>query len=152
MEVAIGSRVLEIGCGAGRVTQWLCKAVGENGSVLGIDLQKSMIKKAEKKLAKAGLSNYRIESGNFLEMNFGSTRFDQVVMVTVLGEIPQRQEVLSNVCSLLKKEGRLSICEVIPDPCYISHKTLQETCLQSNFLLVNSDKKPLCYVANFAKT
>ena len=41
-----GDRVVEPGCGSGRLTEHLARAVGNNGHVLAVDISRGMIDKA----------------------------------------------------------------------------------------------------------
>lgn len=151
MRVQPGERVLEIGCGAGRVTKWMCQAVGNQGFVLGVDVQKSMIRQARRKLKDIDSSRYDLRCGEFLEVQLDAKKYDRIVLVTVLGEIPQTQKVLQKINLLLKTDGVLSICEVIPDPCYITFAKLSKVCLGGGLKLSSHRKRLLCYTANFIK-
>ena len=55
--VAVGERVLEVGCGTGAFTVPLAGAVGERGDVLGADIAAAMLASARKRLVEAGLRN-----------------------------------------------------------------------------------------------
>jgi ubiquinone/menaquinone biosynthesis C-methylase UbiE len=115
-----GMRVLDAGCGPGRVTIPLAQAVGPQGKVDAIDIQTRMLRRARGKAEAAGLANIR-----FLEMaieagKLESNHYDRAVLVAVLGEIPDRQSALREIYRSLKPGGTLSISEIVMDPHYQS--------------------------------
>jgi SAM-dependent methyltransferase len=57
--VSAGERVIDVGCGCGATTLALAKAVGANGSVLGVDVSEKMLGRASERAA--GLPNVRFE-------------------------------------------------------------------------------------------
>ena len=65
----------------------------------------------------------------FLQVGIGEGRlsnnqYDRAVLVTVLGEIPDRERALNEIFGLLKPGGILSITEIVFDPHYQSRKTV----------------------------
>jgi SAM-dependent methyltransferase len=73
--VALGERVLEIGCGTGATTVPLAEAVGPRGRVVGVDISEPMLAGARQRVADSGLGNislvqadaqvHRLEAGGF---------------------------------------------------------------------------------------
>jgi SAM-dependent methyltransferase len=55
-----GARVMDIGCGPGRVTIPLARAVGPDGEVLALDVQAAMLARVAEKGAKEGIANVRL--------------------------------------------------------------------------------------------
>ena len=124
-----GMQVLDIGCGPGRVTLPAARVVGDAGHVIAMDIQEGMLSKAKKKAEAAGLRNITylhacVGSGK-LEIN----KFDRVLLVTVLGEIPDQAAALREIFKALKPGGILSITEIIFDPHFQrKSKVLARTC------------------------
>jgi 2-polyprenyl-3-methyl-5-hydroxy-6-metoxy-1,4-benzoquinol methylase len=54
-----GMRVLDAGCGPGRLTIPLAKAVGPGGEVVALDGQRGMLEKLAKRLEAEGVTNVR---------------------------------------------------------------------------------------------
>jgi SAM-dependent methyltransferase len=114
--LAPGMRVLDAGCGPGRLTLPLAKAVGPLGQVLALDMQEGMLARVRAKVETAGLRNVQ-----FLQAGLGGgalapAQFDRVVLVTVLGEIPDQPSAMGELYQALKPGGILSVTEVIFDP------------------------------------
>lgn len=114
--LAPGMSVLDAGCGPGRLTVPLARGVGPDGHVLALDLQAGMLARTQAKADAAGLSNV-----DFLEAGLGEGRlpmdsFDRAVLVTVLGEIPNREAAFAELYRTLKPGGFLAVVEVIFDP------------------------------------
>jgi 2-polyprenyl-3-methyl-5-hydroxy-6-metoxy-1,4-benzoquinol methylase len=57
LELSSGLRVLDAGCGPGRLTIPIAQAVGPNGAVLAVDIQPEMLHRAQANATEAALSN-----------------------------------------------------------------------------------------------
>jgi SAM-dependent methyltransferase len=81
--VGPGLRVLDVGCGYGRVTSIVARLVGERGRVLGLDREASSLVVARQRADELGLSNVSFARGNLrLASEHGS--FDVAVGRRVL--------------------------------------------------------------------
>ena len=87
--VASGDNVLDLGCGAGRISIPLARLVGKKGNVTGIDLQKKMIDKAEAYASQTELSKTASFQVFDLLKDDLSGLFDKVVIVEnmILGKV-----------------------------------------------------------------
>lgn len=63
--IAPGMRVLDLGCGAGDVCMLLADMVGPSGSVIGLDLDPSVITHARERVSAAGLRNIAFAECDF---------------------------------------------------------------------------------------
>ena len=57
LELRSGERVLEIGCGTGTSSLGLLQRIGPSGSLLAVDLSRTMLNRAEERIEEAGVSN-----------------------------------------------------------------------------------------------
>ncbi len=116
LDVAPGMYVLDIGSGPGRLAIPLAGAVGETGCVVAIDVQAGMIERAQQKAQAAKLANIRFVHAAIGRGTLEPGRADRAVLVTVLGEIPDREAALTEIFYGLKPGGILSVTEVVFDP------------------------------------
>jgi SAM-dependent methyltransferase len=86
-------RVLEIGCGAGRVTRALAQVFGE---VYGVDISGEMVRQAREALADLPHVHISQNNGKDLEV-LGSIRLDFVFSSIVFQHIPSREVIESYV-------------------------------------------------------
>jgi ubiquinone/menaquinone biosynthesis C-methylase UbiE len=114
--LAPSMKVLDAGCGPGRLTLPLAEAVGPQGEVLAVDVQPEMLTRAQDKVEAAGLGNVHFLEAGLGEGKLPQSAFDRAVMVTVLGEIPDQASALKEIYGALKPDGILSVTEVIFDP------------------------------------
>lgn len=113
-----GMAVLDAGCGPGRLTVPIARRVGETGRVLAIDRQPRMVRRLERRISAQGLANVEAILGKLGEGRLQADRFDVALLVTVLGEIPDKAAALREIRHALRAGGVLSVTEVLPDPHY----------------------------------
>lgn len=118
LDLQPGMCVLDAGCGPGRVTIRLAEQVGPNGVVVAVDLQQDMIRRAQDKVRAAGLTNVQFLQQGIGEGMLAAERFDRIVLVTVLGEVPDRAAAMKELAHALKPGGILSVTETLFDPHY----------------------------------
>jgi SAM-dependent methyltransferase len=98
-------RVLEIGCGAGRVTRALAQIFGE---VYAVDISGEMVRQAREALA--GLPHVHILQNNGKDLDvLGGARFDFAFSSIVFQHIPSREVIESYVRAVRRRlrRGRL---------------------------------------------
>jgi ubiquinone/menaquinone biosynthesis C-methylase UbiE len=126
-------RVLDAGCGPGRITIPLAETVGKDGEVIALDIQTEMLAKLQERAQAAGLNNISIIQAGLGEDILDLGPLDMAVMVTVLGEIPNQRMAIQQIRGWLKPGGILSITEVLPDPHYQRASTVRSLADQAGF-------------------
>jgi len=146
-----GMTVLDAGCGPGRLTVPLARSVGAAGRVVAFDIQTGMLARAKAKVEAAGLTNVEFVAGALGEGNLPANHFDRAVLVTVLGEIPDRATALEELFNTLKPGGLLAVVEVIFDPHFQSRGTVTSLAISSGFRERVFFGHSLAYVIHFEK-
>jgi SAM-dependent methyltransferase len=146
-----GMRILDAGCGFGRVTIPAAHVVGKDGEVIAMDIQPAMLDAARKRAKEAGLTNIRFMLSSLDEGNLPNDRFDRVFLVTVLGEIPDRMKALKEISSSLKPGGILSITEIIPDPHFQTKNTVRRLAHMTGLMEDRSFGNNAVFTINFRK-
>lgn len=116
--VQLGMRVLDAGCGPGRLTLPAASRVGPSGRVVALDIQAGMLEKLKSRLALHGLKNVEPMLAGLGEGKLPHDEFDIILLITVLGEIPDQVAAFRELHRSLRPGGVLSVTEVLPDPHY----------------------------------
>ena len=133
LELAPGLHVLDAGCGPGRLTIPIAEAVGPGGTVVAVDIQPEMLRRARSKATQASVANVQFLHAALGEAQLPRSHFDRAVLVTVLGEIPDRLAALREIRSALKPGGFLLVNEVMADPHYQSIRTVAAFAEEAGF-------------------
>ena len=146
-----GERVLELGPGPGAFTIPAAQQTEPGGSLVAVDIQPAMIAAVERRVRQAGLTNVetRVASAHELPLDDDST--DRAFLVTVLGEIPDRQRALAELHRVLKPGGILSITEQFMDPDYPLAATVIRWAAEAGFELAERHGNWWTYTLNFRK-
>jgi ubiquinone/menaquinone biosynthesis C-methylase UbiE len=76
-------------------------------------------------------------------------RFDRALLVTVLGEIPDRKAGLEEIAASLKPGGLLSITEMIPDPHYQPIRAVRQLAHSVGLIETRVFGNKMVYTVNF---
>jgi ubiquinone/menaquinone biosynthesis C-methylase UbiE len=133
LDLRPGIRVLDAGCGPGRVTIPLARAIGTQGEVVAIDIQPRMLHRAREKAQAAGLTNIQFQELAIEGGKLGNAQYDRVPLVTVLGEIPDRESAFQEIHRALKPGGILSVTEIMFDPHYQSRGAILQLASSAGF-------------------
>ncbi len=108
-EIRRGNKVLDVGCGTGVLAREALRRVGEEGQVVGLDLNEGM-------LAVAARTEPRIEwqRGDAASLPFEDMSFDVVVSQFALMYFPDRVASLREMWRTLAPGGRLAIAAWAP--------------------------------------
>jgi SAM-dependent methyltransferase len=113
-----GMCVLDAGCGPGRLTVPAAALVGPSGRVVAVDIQQGMLATLRDRVEAKGLDNVELVLAGLGDGKVPANEFDVALLVTVLGEIPDKLAALREIHRSLRPGGVLSITEVLPDPHY----------------------------------
>jgi arsenite methyltransferase len=111
--LAPGTRIVDIGCGAGIDSLIAAKMVGPNGQVIGIDMTPAMLQKAQKSAIEAGLGNVEFREGLAESLPVPDHWADVVISNGVLNLLPDKLAALQEMARVLKPTGRLQIGDIL---------------------------------------
>ena len=109
LELTKGARVLDVCCGSGASAIPAAKAVGNTGTVLGIDLAENLLELATTKAAQDDLANIEFRKGDLLDLNLPPESFDAVICVFGIFFIPDMTAAVSELWRLVRPGGKLAI-------------------------------------------
>jgi ubiquinone/menaquinone biosynthesis C-methylase UbiE len=111
-----GERILEIGPGTGYYTLELADWVGPDGTVEIFDLQQEFLDHTMRRAAEGGVANVVPTQGDATALPYADDSIDALVLVAVLGEIPDQASAVGEIARVLKPGGRLVVGELFGDP------------------------------------
>ena len=142
--------ILEIGPGPGYFSTHVAKRL-TNGLLVLLDIQQEMLDYAKKRLDKKKVTNvdYRLTDGRCLDLE--DSFFDRIFMVTVLGEVDNKDGYLEDIYRILKEDGILSISELAGDPDKLSLDEVQSLVSAHGFAVRDVFGGRFNYTVNFTK-
>jgi ubiquinone/menaquinone biosynthesis C-methylase UbiE len=106
--IRAGQRVLDLGCGTGYPALLAAIAVGEKGSVLGLDLAEDMLSAARRKAKSLGLSHVEFRAGDVTALPFDPASYDAVISRFCLMFLPDIPKAVAEIARVLKPGGYLA--------------------------------------------
>jgi len=146
---------LDVGAGPGRVSIPAAERVGASGAVVAIDVQQAMLERVRLKAAEHGLRNVRTICGAVEDLanspELRPASFDRALLVTVLGEIPDRERAMRVIHAALRPGGVLSATEFLPDPHFQTRETVKRLGEAAGFQLDRKYGWPVAFTMNLRK-
>jgi ubiquinone/menaquinone biosynthesis C-methylase UbiE len=146
-----GMIVLDAGCGPGRLTIPIARRVGNSGRVVAMDIQAGMLTRTKTKVDAAGLVNVDYLQAGLGEGNLPNNRFERALLVTVLGEIPDRAAAVTELFHSLKPGGLLAVVELVFDPHFQTRRKATELAVAAGFREKAFFGSRIAYVIHFEK-
>jgi SAM-dependent methyltransferase len=145
-----GERILELGPGLGQHAVEVAGHVGPEGRVDVLDVQQEMLDATVARAERQGVRNVVAAladpSGR---LPYEVASFDAAYIVTVLGEISDREQALAELRRVLKPGGRLVVGEIAMDPDFVPARRLYPMVEAAGFRLVRRFGPPFAYHARF---
>ena len=110
--IKAGMTALDFGCGPGFFSIEIAGMVGESGKVIAVDLQEGMLEKVRAKISDNAVlwKIIKLHQCQKDRLNLAE-KIDFALLFYVLHEVPDQQELLRQIRTLLKPGGRVFIAE-----------------------------------------
>ena len=102
-----GLKILEPGCGTGRLTEILAQETGPEGLVVALDISPKMIEFCLPRLAR--LKNCRLFCASMEDFPYEPNGFDVVICHQVFPHFDDKAGAVANMARMLKPGGRLVV-------------------------------------------
>jgi ubiquinone/menaquinone biosynthesis C-methylase UbiE len=109
LEISLGQRVLDVGCGPLGVLDLLSARVGPTGEVVGLDNEPRMIEFAEHNLAQRGLTNVKLVQGDAVSTRLPADYFDLAHERLVLVNVPAPHDVVAEMIRVVRPGGWIAV-------------------------------------------
>jgi ubiquinone/menaquinone biosynthesis C-methylase UbiE len=104
-----GARVLDVCCGTGASALHAARAVGESGSVVGVDLSEPLLALARQKAREQRLDNVLFRAGDMGQLDLPDESFDAVVIVFGIFFAPDMALQIETLARLVRPGGVLAL-------------------------------------------
>jgi ubiquinone/menaquinone biosynthesis C-methylase UbiE len=111
LDLKRGDVVADIGAGSGVFTRRLAEAVGPEGRVFAVDIDKDLLNYNQAKITEAHITNVEFILGDYNSPKLAEGTVDLAFICDVLHHIEHRQLYLERLHSCLKEKGRLAIID-----------------------------------------
>ncbi|BAU66081.1 Methyltransferase type 11 [Stanieria sp. NIES-3757] len=103
-----GQKILDLATGTGLVAIAAAQQVGDEGSVVGVDLSSGMLQQARQKIIGLGLKNLELIQADVELINFAQESFDVIFCCSAITYLSNLPQALYNCHQWLKPQGYLA--------------------------------------------
>jgi SAM-dependent methyltransferase len=118
--LAEGKKIIDLGCGAGSVTLWLCEQVGKNGQVIAIDHDEEKLQELKYSACMKGIENLTIMQGDAAKGLASAPCADIIYARFLLLHLKNPLPLFKQMIHALEDDGRIVLEEPILSATYDS--------------------------------
>lgn len=107
-----GDAALDVGTGTGDLAIELCRAVGANGRVIGVDFCRPMLDVGAEKISRGGLGSIRLIEGNAERLPVPSDAFQAAATAFTLRNVANIEGALAEMTRAAAPGGRVVVLEL----------------------------------------
>lgn len=111
LDIRPGQVVADVGAGSGYYTVRLAERVGTSGTVFATDIQPEMVTLLQQRVARERLTQVEVVQATEADPRLPQNQLDLILMVDVYHELARPQEMLRQLRTALKPDGRLVLIE-----------------------------------------
>ena len=110
-----GQDVLEVGCGTGFFTIPAARFIGDQGSLVAMDIVSDSVEMVTNKMQAAKLRNVRVIKADALDTHLDSASFETILLFGVIpAPMVPLNPLLTELHRLLRAEGNLAVWPPVP--------------------------------------
>ena len=110
-----GDIVLDLGCGTGLDLLLAAEKVGAKGSVIGIDMNEDMLKKAQENIDKSEFENIELRKGMIESLPIESGTIDWVISNCVINLSSDKEKAFTEIARVLKPNGQILVSDIVSE-------------------------------------
>jgi ubiquinone/menaquinone biosynthesis C-methylase UbiE len=113
LELAPGSRVVDVGCGPGTDTITLASIVGRDGKCAGVDYDQEMVMEANRRACEAGVADWTMHHcSDSASLPFPDNFFDAARSERLFQHLLDPKPTLAEMIRVVKPDGRVVVFDV----------------------------------------
>ncbi len=112
-DIPAGTRVLDLGCGAGLDSLIAAGRTGPAGHVIGIDFSDAMLQRAQEAADELGTRNSEFKKANVGELPLEDSTIDVALVNGIFNLNRDRNPIFSELARVMKSNGAAFVAELI---------------------------------------
>jgi arsenite methyltransferase len=112
-DIPEGCTVLDLGCGAGLDSLIAARRVGPRGKVISVDFSPSMLARARRAIAEAGVRNVEVWEGDAERLPIADREIDVAIVNGIFNLNPARDAIFHELAQVVRPDGTAYAAELI---------------------------------------
>ncbi|HEX5224305.1 MAG TPA: methyltransferase domain-containing protein [Solirubrobacteraceae bacterium] len=106
-----GDTVVDVACGTGLNFALIERAIGPDGTIVGVDLTDAMLAQAQARVERHGWANVSLVQSDAAEFEFPG-ELDAIVSTYALSQVPECANVIARGAAALSRGGRWAVLDL----------------------------------------